>query len=75
MRSPRQRGVRRPRQQANIDRAFFDWWFDKTTNVPAIFGDAHAAAVTKAWEIGKGMGIIPAVPDVKPMIWEHALKA
>ena len=62
-------------KQANIDRAFFDWWFDRTTDVPAVFNDAHAAAVTKAWEIGKGLGMIPAVPDVKPLIWEHALKA
>ncbi|MBK7474430.1 MAG: hypothetical protein IPI73_30905 [Betaproteobacteria bacterium] len=39
-------------KQANIDRKFFDWWFDRTSTVPAVFGDAHAKAVTTAWNIG-----------------------
>ena len=62
-------------RQANIDRAFFDWWFDKTTEVPGTFTAAHAAAVTKGWEIGKDFGMIQAVPDVGKLTWEHALRA
>lgn len=62
-------------KQANIDRAFFDWWFDRTSEVPGTFTDAHAAAVTKGWEIGKGFGMIQSVPDVRPLIWESAIRA
>lgn len=62
-------------RQANIDRGFFDWWFDRTTEVPGIFGDQHAAAVTKAWEIGRSMGMVQAVPDVRAVTWDRALRA
>jgi hypothetical protein len=62
-------------KQANIDRKFFDWWFDRTSTVPAVFGDAHAKAVTTAWEIGKSMGMIQSVPAVGPLTWDQALKA
>ena len=62
-------------KQANVNPKFFDWWYDRTTIVPAIFGEAQAAAVVKGWEIGKEFGMIPSVPDVKPLIWEHALRS
>ena len=62
-------------KQANIDPKFFDWWFDRTTEIPGTFTAAHEKAVTTAWEIGKKHAMIPAVPDVKPMIWEHVLRA
>jgi NitT/TauT family transport system substrate-binding protein len=62
-------------RQANIDPVFFDWWFDRTTEVPGTFTDAHARAVGIAWEIGKKFAMIPSVPAVEPFIWEHALRA
>lgn len=62
-------------KQANVNPTFFEWWYDRTTVVPAIMGAKEAAAVTKGWEIGKEFGMIPAVPDVAPLIWEHALTA
>ena len=62
-------------KSANIDRAFFDWWFDKTTEVPGTFTAAHAKAVTTGWEIGRNFGMIKEVPDVGKLTWEHALKA
>ncbi len=61
-------------KSANIDRAFFDWWFDKTTDVPGTFTAAHAKAVTTGWEIGKNFGMIKEVPDVGKLTWEHAIK-
>jgi NitT/TauT family transport system substrate-binding protein len=62
-------------KQANIDRAFFDWWFDKTTDVPGTFTADHAKAVTMGWEIGKNFGMIQNVPDVDKLTWEHAIRA
>ena len=61
-------------RQANIDRKFFDWWFDRTTSVPAVFGDSHARAVTKGWEIGQAMGMVAKVPDVGAYTWDKTLK-
>ncbi len=62
-------------KQANIDRAFFDWWFDKTTEVPGTFTAAHAKAVTTGWEIGRNFAMIKEVPDVAKLTWEHAIRA
>ena len=61
-------------KQANIDRSFFDWWFDKTTDVPGTFTAEHAKAVTTGWEIGKGFDMIKEVPDVAKLTWEHAIR-
>ena len=61
-------------KQANIDRKFFDWWFDRTTTVPAVFGDAHAKAVGTAWTIARVMGMVTTVPEVKAMTWDQALR-
>lgn len=60
--------------QANIDPAFFEWWFDRTTDVPAIFGPAQAQAVTRAWEIGLGFGMIQSAPQVAAVTWDQALR-
>jgi NitT/TauT family transport system substrate-binding protein len=62
-------------KQANIDPKFFDWWFDRTTEIPGTFTADHAKAVTTAWEIGKKHAMIQAVPDVQPLIWEHVLRS
>ena len=61
-------------KQANIDAKFFDWWFDKTTDVPGTFTPAHAKAVTTGWEIGRNFDMIKEVPDVAKLTWEHAIK-
>jgi NitT/TauT family transport system substrate-binding protein len=62
-------------KQANIDRKFFDWWFDRTTDVPAIMGPVQAKAVATGWRIGQEMGMLAKVPDVDSVTWEHALRA
>lgn len=61
-------------RQANIDRRFFDWWFDRTTSVPAVFGDAHAKAVTQAWAIGRELGMVQNAPDVRAVTWDQTLR-
>jgi NitT/TauT family transport system substrate-binding protein len=62
-------------KQANIDRKFFDWWFDRTTTVPAVFGDVHAKAVTQGWKIGVEMGMVKTAPDVRAVTWDQTLRA
>lgn len=61
-------------RSANIDRTFFDWWFDKTTDVPGTFTADHAKAVSTGWEIGRNFGMIKEVPDVGKLTWEHAIR-
>jgi NitT/TauT family transport system substrate-binding protein len=62
-------------KQANLDRKFFDWWFDRTTSVPAVFGDEHARAVAIGWTIGRAFHMVPSVPDVKSIVWDQTLRA
>jgi NitT/TauT family transport system substrate-binding protein len=62
-------------KQANIDRKFFDWWFDRTTSVPMVFGDEHARAVTTGWTIGRDLGMVQNVPDVRALTWDQTLRA
>lgn len=62
-------------KQANIDRGFLDWWFDRTTRVPAVFGDEHAKAVQTAWTIGRDMGMVTSVPDVRAYTWDKTLRS
>jgi NitT/TauT family transport system substrate-binding protein len=62
-------------KQANIDRGFLDWWFDKTTRVPAVFGDEHAKAVQTGWNIGRELGMVASVPDVRAYTWDKTLRS
>jgi NitT/TauT family transport system substrate-binding protein len=59
-------------KQANIDRKFFDWWFDKTTEIPAEFNDEHAKSLSIAWDMAKRYGLIDTLPELKPLIWKPA---
>ncbi|MCC6472736.1 MAG: ABC transporter substrate-binding protein [Burkholderiales bacterium] len=62
-------------RQANIDRKFFDWWFDRVNSTPEVFGDRHAKAVHTAWTIARAMGMVPSVPDVGALTWDKTLRA
>jgi NitT/TauT family transport system substrate-binding protein len=62
-------------KQSNIDRKFFDWWFDRVNSIPAVFGDVHAKAVGTGWTIGRVMGMTQSVPDVRALTWDQTLRA
>ena len=62
-------------KKANIQRGYFDWWFDKTTTVPGTFSSDHAAAVVKGWEMAKNFGMIKSAPDVAKHTWEHVIRS
>jgi NitT/TauT family transport system substrate-binding protein len=57
-------------KQANIDSNFFDWWFDKTTEIPAEFTDVHAMSLGIAWDMAKRYGLIDSIPKMEPLIWK-----
>jgi NitT/TauT family transport system substrate-binding protein len=62
-------------KQVNIAPAFFDWWYDRTTEIPGTFTDAHEKAVTTVLEIGKRRAMITEIPEIAPLVWEHVLRA
>jgi NitT/TauT family transport system substrate-binding protein len=62
-------------KQNNLDKEFFTWWFGNNSDVPAIFGENQAEAINKLFDLSKDMGIIPSYPDIRTLVWEHALRA
>lgn len=62
-------------QKNNLDADFFEWWFDKSSQVPAVFGEDQAVAIMKLYELSKEMGLITSYPDIRTLVWEHALRS
>ena len=62
-------------KQSNIDSDFFDWWFGQSSDVPAIFDESHAQAIMKLYELSRDMGMIQSFPDIRTLVWEHALRS
>lgn len=62
-------------RQANIERGYFDWWFDETTEVPGTFTKEHSEAVVKGWQIARDFGMIKDIPDVNRLTWEHVIRS
>jgi NitT/TauT family transport system substrate-binding protein len=62
-------------QQNNLPPEFFEWWFEKSSDVPGTFDESHAKIIMKFYELSKDIGMIQAFPDIRTLVWEHALKA
>jgi NitT/TauT family transport system substrate-binding protein len=61
-------------RQSNLDSDFFEWWFERSSEVPAVFDESHAEAIMKLYELARDMGIIQNFPDIRKLVWEHALR-
>ena len=59
--------------QNNLPPEFFTWWFEKSSDVPATFEESHAQAIMKLYELSKEIGMIQNYPDIRTVVWEHAL--
>jgi len=53
---------------------FFNWWFEKSSDVPGTFEESHAQAIMKLFELSKEIGMIQNFPDIRTQVWEHALR-
>jgi NitT/TauT family transport system substrate-binding protein len=62
-------------RQNNLPNEFFDWWFEKSSDVPATFEESHAVAIMKLYELSKEIGMIQSFPDIRSLVWEHALRS
>jgi NitT/TauT family transport system substrate-binding protein len=61
-------------KQTNLPPEFFTWWFEKSSDVPGTFEESHAQAIMKLYELSKEIGMIPGFPDIRTVVWEHALR-
>jgi NitT/TauT family transport system substrate-binding protein len=61
-------------QQNNLPPEFFTWWFEKSSDVPATFEESHAQAIMKLYELSREIGMIQNFPDIRTLVWEHALR-
>jgi len=62
-------------KQNNLPPEFFNWWFEKSSDVPGTFTEEHAKIIMRFYELSKEIGMIPGFPDIRTLVWEHALKA
>lgn len=58
----------------NIDAGYFDVWFGRYLEFPAAISEQDIKAIVAMWEHCKELGIIRSFPDVKSVIWEHAIR-
>jgi NitT/TauT family transport system substrate-binding protein len=61
--------------QNNLPPDFFNWWFEKSSDVPATFDESHAQTIMKFYELSKEIGMIQNYPDIRTVVWEHALRS
>jgi len=61
-------------QRTNLPPEFFNWWFEKSSDVPCTFGESHAVAIMKLYELSKEIGMIPSYPDIRTLVWGDALR-
>jgi NitT/TauT family transport system substrate-binding protein len=62
-------------KQNNLPPEFFNWWFEKSSDVPGTFTEEHAKIIMKFYELSKEIGMIKDYPDIRTLVWEHALRA
>ena len=62
-------------QKNNLPPEFFNWWFEKSSDVPGTFDESHAKIIMKFYELSKDIGMIQAYPDIRASVWEHALRS
>ena len=52
-------------KQNNLPPEFFDWWFEKSSDVPGTFDESHAKIIMKFYELSKEIGMIQSFPDIR----------
>ena len=62
-------------KQNNLPPEFFNWWFEKSSDVPGTFDETHAKIIMKFYELSKEIGMIQNYPDIRTLVWEHALRS
>jgi NitT/TauT family transport system substrate-binding protein len=58
----------------NMEADFFEVWFSRYSQFPAAISDEDLKSIAAMWAHSKELGIIRSFPDVKSVIWEHAIR-
>jgi NitT/TauT family transport system substrate-binding protein len=61
-------------KQNDLPVEFFNWWFEKSSDVPGTFEESHAEIIMKFYELSKEIGMIQSYPDIRTLAWEHVLR-
>ncbi|HEY1361037.1 MAG TPA: MqnA/MqnD/SBP family protein [Xanthobacteraceae bacterium] len=61
-------------RQSNLPPEFFDWWFEKSSEVPGTFEEDHARIIMRFYELSREIGMIQGYPDIRTLVWEHVLR-
>jgi NitT/TauT family transport system substrate-binding protein len=61
--------------KTNLPPEFFNWWFEKSSDVPGTFTEEHAKIIMKFYDLSKEIGMIPGYPDIRTLVWENALRS
>lgn len=62
-------------KESGLDPAFFEWWFTRNSEVPGYFGEEHAQAIMKFYELARDMGVLKSFSDVRSQVWDQAPRA
>jgi NitT/TauT family transport system substrate-binding protein len=62
-------------KKTSLPPEFFNWWFEKSSDVPGTFNEEHAKIIMKFYELSKEIGMIQSYPDIRTVVWEHAPRA
>jgi NitT/TauT family transport system substrate-binding protein len=62
-------------KKTNLPPEFFNWWFEKSSDVPGTFTEEHAKIIMKFYDLSKEIGMIQSYPDIRAQVWEHALRS
>jgi NitT/TauT family transport system substrate-binding protein len=58
----------------NMDANFFEVWFGRYTEFPAAISEDDMKSIVAFWMHCKELGIIRSYPEVKSVVWEHAIR-
>lgn len=61
-------------KQFNIDPEFFDAWFSRFSDFPAVLSEQDVKAIDILWSKSKALGILKDYPPVAETIWKDALR-
>lgn len=59
----------------DIDPAFFEAWFSRFSEFPAVLSEQDVEAVALLWEKSTELGLLDDHPPVEETIWDEALRA
>lgn len=61
-------------KEYDVDPAFFEAWFSRFSEFPAVLAEQDETAIGLLWEKAKGLGLLDDYPPVEEAVWSDALR-